>query len=106
MPGIALREFECMLCQRQFTLLSGDLILPGPDFCDDCLKELWGLESDTLVERISGYLGKNASQREKDPESRQALVNETVECIQRFREQGSSVEEAIQNREQGRRAFG
>jgi hypothetical protein len=87
-------------------LLSGDLILPGPRACDHCLKELWDLEGDTLVERISGYLERNASQRETDAESRQALVNETVQIIQRFRERWSSVEEAIQNREQGRRAFG
>ena len=108
MAILALREFECTLCQQYFFLLSGDLILPGPRVCDECLKVLWELEGDTLEKRISESLGE-ASQDGEGLEShieKQALVNSTVQHIQWHREQWSSVEEALQARERERRSLG
>jgi len=108
MAILALREFECTLCQQHFTLLSGDLILPGPRTCDECLRVLWELEGDTLEKQVSENLSK-ASQDEERLEShteKQALVNSTVQHIRWLKEQWSSVEEAIQNRERERRSLG
>lgn len=108
MAILALREFECTLCQQRFTLLSGDLILPGPRVCDECLSVLWELEGDALEKRISESLTK-ASQDKECPEShteKQALVDSTVQHIQWHKEQWSSVEEAIQDRERERRSLG
>ena len=108
MAILALREFECTLCHQRFTLLSGDLILPIPRLCDECLKVLWELEGDALEKRISESLAK-ASQDRARPEShteKQALVDGTVRLIQWHKEQWSSVEEAIQDRERDRRSLG
>ena len=108
MAILALREFECTLCHQRFTLLSGDLILPIPRLCDECLKVLWELEGDALEKRISESLAR-ASQDGERPEShieKQALVDSTVRHIQWHREQWSSVEEAIQDRERARRSWG
>ena len=108
MAILALREFECTLCQERFTLLSGDLIVPGPRVCDECLKALWELEGDALAKHISESLGK-ASQDGECPEShieKQALVNSTVQHIRWHKEQWSSVDEAIQDRERERRSLG
>ena len=50
MAGIYLQEFECTHCRQTFTLEEGDLIVPGPRLCDDCLKRLWHLTSQELTE--------------------------------------------------------
>ena len=108
MAILALREFECTLCQQRFILLSGDLILPLPRICDECLEVLWELEGDALEKHISESLG-NASKDRECPELRienQELVNGTVRHIQWLKEQWSSAEEAIQDRERERRFLG
>jgi len=108
MAILALREFECTLCQQHFTLLSGDLILPGPRICDECLKVLWELEGDALEKHISERLGMASKDGER-PESHvenRALVNSTVQHIQWHKDRWSSADEAIQDRERERRALG
>ena len=108
MAILALREFECTLCHRHFSLLSGDLILPSPKLCDECLKVLWELEDDTLEKHISESLAKAHQDRERREShiEERALVNSTVQHIQWHKEQWSSVEEAIQDRERDRRSLG
>ena len=108
MAILALREFECTLCQRRFTLLSGDLIVPCPRICDECLKGLWALEGDALEKHISESLGKALKDRECSEShiQNQALVSSTVRHIQWLKEHWSSAEEAIQDRERERRALG
>ena len=109
MVGLALREFECTLCQRRFTLLSGDLILPGPSICDECLRALWELEGDALTKHISGCLKEEASRVGERPESHfeeRALVSGTVQLITWYKEQWGSAEEATQDRERERQALG
>ncbi len=49
MVGIFLREFNCTHCGQIFTIEEGDLILPGPRLCDNCLKRLWHLTDQELV---------------------------------------------------------
>ncbi len=48
MPGWTLRELDCTHCGGTFTDMEGDLILPMPQLCDDCLKALWGLSDEEL----------------------------------------------------------
>jgi hypothetical protein len=75
MPGLAVREFKCSLCQKPFTMLSGDLILPGPNICDDCLREVWELEGEVLVKHVAECSGLQSEEK--------ALVNSIMQHIHR-----------------------
>jgi hypothetical protein len=70
--GMAPREFECMLCQKHYTLLCGDLVLPEYLLCDDCLAELQPLEEDELRKHVA----------ENAPRCDQAFVDEIIRIIQ------------------------
>jgi hypothetical protein len=50
MPGFGPREFECTLCQQSFTMPSGDLMVPQPRICDECLTQVWEMEDQTLLD--------------------------------------------------------
>ena len=95
MPGIALREFECTLCQDQFTLLSDDLMLPEPDICDECLRKVWPLEGEELANYVAERLAC-------EPGEKETLVSTTVQYITRYKEQWRSADEAIDSRERER----
>ena len=58
---IAERSFECLLCQRQYTRVSGDLILTEDLICNDCLKEFQRLDESELRKQVSDRLSKNPS---------------------------------------------
>ena len=68
MPGLAVRDLDCTLCQKRFTLLCGDLIIPSTCICDECLREAWELSGDALTEYFSGCLQKISSQSGEHPE--------------------------------------
>lgn len=53
MPILAAREFECILCRKQLTLLAQDLILPWTLICDACLEALLALEEEALSEYLA-----------------------------------------------------
>ena len=109
MAVFAVRDFECILCQRQFSLPSGDLIVPESLICDECLAELWQLEGDALARYVSEHLAKNASQREQGPEShvqQGALENRIIRNIQSMKLHWASAEEVIRNRGLFRGALG
>ncbi len=95
MPGMAVREFECTLCRQKFSLLSGDLFFPGPNICDDCLEEVWELESEELAKHVAGRVASEEK----------IGVNSIVRHIKWHRERWGSAEEAIGNREQMRQAL-
>ena len=95
MPGLAVRAFDCTLCGQRFSLLSGDLILPGPELCDDCLRAVWALEGEDLEQ----YVGQCVA--DADP----ALVDSVRTYLAGYRTRYADVEEAIHNRDSGRRAF-
>ncbi len=97
MPGMAVREFECSLCRQQFTLLSGDLILPEPNICDDCLRVVWELESEALMEHVVERLGL--------PNEGQSFVNNVVQHIKRLKGQWGTADDLIRLREQERGTF-
>lgn len=96
MPGLAVRKFECTLCQQQFTLLSGDLILPGPRICDECLVEVWALEGEALA----NYVAERLLGEEK------MSASSIVQRITFHQDQWKSAEEAIGNRERERGVLG
>ncbi len=96
MPGFGLREFECTLCQQSFIMPSGDLILPEPNICDECLNQVWEMKAQALTAHVIGCL----------PSEENALVNNVVQHIKRYKEQGGEIEEVLQHREQGRKMFG
>lgn len=51
MPGYFLREFDCTRCGQPFNMMEGDMILPIPRLCDECLKKLWDL-GDTALDAL------------------------------------------------------
>jgi len=74
--GMAPRKFECLLCQKHYTLLCGDLILPEYLLCDECLEELQPLEEEELRNRVSQNLAEDAPRRDE------AFVDEIVRIVQ------------------------
>jgi len=109
MVGLAVREFQCALCQQQFTLLSGDLIVPESNICDDCLRVMWAMDDQALAEHVRGCLARDKLPAGERPDSQgeeKALVNGIMQSIKRYREQWGEIEGALGHREQGRRAFG
>ncbi|MCJ7735772.1 MAG: hypothetical protein MUQ10_00460 [Anaerolineae bacterium] len=96
MPGIAVREFGCTLCRKKFTLLAGDLFVPEPDLCDECLGEIWPLEGEALVKYVA----------ERWPDEEKLPMDSVFQYINQYKAQWPSAEEAIKQREQMRKAFG
>jgi hypothetical protein len=92
MPGLAVRTYECTLCQRKFTLLSGDLIIPGPRLCDDCLKATWDLEGEELAKHTAACLAGNSD----------TSVDNILQLLKGLKVQWNSVEEVILARERER----
>ena len=88
MPVMALRDFNCTLCPKTFEKISPDLIIPGPDLCDDCLKAVWEMEGDALTAYIT----------ERLPEDAKFTVEKIVRHTQSIRENADSAEQAIQDR--------
>lgn len=109
MVSLAVREFQCALCQQQFTLLSDDLIVPESKICDECLRVTWAMDDQVLAAHVRGCLARAellAGGRPGSPGEGEALVNDIVQSIKQYREQWGEVERALEHREQGRRAFG
>ena len=104
MAIMGFRDFECTVCQRHFDMLSGDLMVPGPIICDECLRVLWKLESDAVARHVSECLKQKDSQLGEGPDA--ALVNSTVQLVQWHKEKWGSIEEAIRSREWQRKAMG
>lgn len=63
---MATREFKCLLCGRQFTRMSADLILPETTVCDACLAELGPLDEVALRKEIARRLAERASSHTPD----------------------------------------
>ena len=90
MPGFGPREFECSLCQARFTMLAGDLLLPGPNLCDDCLTAVWPLKDEALTHHVR--------QRLRAREQEEAWVDNIIHHIKCHREQWATVEDVIRFR--------
>ena len=109
MPGYALRDLDCTMCRKRFTLLYGDLIIPSTIICDDCLREAWELSGDALTAYISERLKENASragERAELSDKDRAFVVRIAGHIDWCKTRWASADAAIQERERERRAMG
>jgi len=79
---MAVRDFDCILCQRHFSRMSADLILPEDLICDECLAELWRLEGDELRKYVSQHLARRALQDK-------GLENGIVETVKMLKQRGT-----------------
>lgn len=94
MPGMALREFECSLCQGRFTLLAGDLVLPGPRLCDACARRVWNVEGEAhLRQVVEGLPGVDGAQ-----------TGEILRHLEALKAQWGSAEELLDHRARDRAA--
>jgi hypothetical protein len=109
LAGIAVRQLECILCQRSFSMLAGDLIVPEANICDDCLREVWDMDERSLLEHVKNCLSKGEIwEGEADGSSMvdMKLVSRIVNNIKGSVGQGGRVEELIRQREVDRQIFG
>jgi hypothetical protein len=58
MAGMAERDLECFLCQRQFITMYEDFIIAEEIICDDCLAEMEQLTESELKQRVSARLAQ------------------------------------------------
>jgi hypothetical protein len=67
--GVAMapREFECPLCGRQFTRVSGDFVPLEATVCDACLAELGPLDGIALRKEIERRQAERAASDTLDP---------------------------------------
>jgi hypothetical protein len=112
MPGMAIREFKCNLCAQGFTMLSGDLMYPEHNLCDECLKTVWELKDAALTLHVAECLAGDEFEGRKglrSPDEQESLVDSIVDSIIQditwHRGRWKRAEEAIQHREQERGAF-
>jgi hypothetical protein len=109
MSGMTIREFTCSLCGQSYLKSSGDLMVPTPDLCDACWKEVWDMEDQALTEYVVSCLAEKESAPGQElgaPDEGQAAVDEIVKYIRSHTEHYGEVDEVIQMREWGRRLFG
>jgi hypothetical protein len=85
---MALRDFNCTLCPKTFERMSPDLIIPEPDLCDDCLREVWEMEGEALTAYVAEHL----------PEEAEFSVEKIVRHTQWIQESSESVDQAIAGR--------
>jgi hypothetical protein len=99
MPGMSIKEFKCDLCDQPFTMSSGDLMVPQPNVCDDCLTEVWDMADEALAAHTAACLARGAG-------AGQFSVEDIVSYINTNREQWAEVEEVIRLREWARSVLG
>ncbi|MBN2392791.1 MAG: hypothetical protein JXR84_18820 [Anaerolineae bacterium] len=61
------REFECPLCGRKFTRVSGDFVPPEATVCDECLAELGPIGEIALRKEIERRRAERAASDTLDP---------------------------------------
>jgi ribosome-binding protein aMBF1 (putative translation factor) len=64
---MAVREFKCPLCGRQFTRWTGDLITTEVTVCDECLAELGPIGETALRKEIERRQAERAASDTLDP---------------------------------------
>ncbi len=109
MPGMSIREFECSLCGQPFTMSSGDLMVPHPDLCDECWREVWDMDDEALTEHVVACLARGesvAGEALGAPSEEQAAVNSIVQYIKSHTEHYGEAEEVIRQREWARGMLG
>ena len=61
--GMAVRDFECLLCGKPFSRFCGDLIVPEHQVCDECLAEVSHLHGRELW----AYIDQHRIDRKENP---------------------------------------
>ncbi len=89
MVGMGLREFECTLCGNKFEQMSGDLMIPGPEICEECLREVWDMEDTALKQYVSTRLKEH---------KREEMIESMLQHIQWYKDTYTSVDEVLQSR--------
>ncbi|HSJ56097.1 MAG TPA: hypothetical protein VLC95_02900 [Anaerolineae bacterium] len=67
MPGFAVRDVECILCRKQFSLMTADFIVPWTLICDECLAQVWALEGEDLTEHLAAAHAATIRARSEEP---------------------------------------
>lgn len=62
---MAVRDFDCILCQRHYARMSADAILPVGLICDECLDEFCQLEGNNLRKHVSERLAGRSPQNKE-----------------------------------------
>ena len=110
MPGLAVREFECILCDRRFTLLRQDFILPWTLICDECLVEIWALEEDALAEYLAAARPVEGDADRLKPTGSPARPHpyerEIASHVRELKGRRATVQETIRHRGLERGTFG
>ena len=96
MPVMALRNFNCILCSKSFEKMTPDFIVPEPDLCDDCLREVWEMDGDDLTAYVA----------ERLPEDTSFSVEKVVQHTQMIQQNSGSAEQAIEDRKAWPKGFG
>ena len=89
MVGIGLRDFECSLCDKTFERMSGDLMVPGPEICEDCLQVVWDMDEAAKTQYVTDRLVER---------QREEIIQKILEIIQWNKERYTSVDAVIKNR--------
>lgn len=98
--GIAManRNFVCILCKRDFSRVTGDLILAEESICDDCLEELSKMDEKAVRAYLSQHLDGQELQN-KETENR--LLEAVLRLLTRKRRLDELVKR-VEKRETGK----
>ena len=86
MAGMTWREFKCSLCGQKMNRYSGDLMIPGPEICDNCLREVWEMDDNTLSSYVDVCLEK-----QKRPVTLQSMLK----YLQGYNQRWTNVEDVM-----------
>ncbi len=89
MVGIALRDFACSLCGQTFEKYSGDLMIPGPEIYDSCLRSVWQMDDVTLTSHVRKCLEK---------QKEQVTLQDMLQHIKWYKLASTTADEAIESR--------
>lgn len=98
--GIAManRNFVCILCKRDFSRVTGDLILAEESICDDCLEELSKMDEKAVRAYISQHLD---GQELRNKETKNRLLKVVSRLLTRTRRLEELVKR-VEKRETGK----
>jgi hypothetical protein len=72
-------------------MFAGDLLLPGPNLCDDCLTAVWPLDDEALTHHVLDRLGARSQE--------ETWVNSVVQHVKGHRERWATVEDVVRYRQ-------
>jgi hypothetical protein len=97
--AMAVRDFECLLCRREFSRMTADFIIMEEQVCDECLKDLCQLEGDECARQVSRRLEENASWLQEHfriDAQNSAFAGRVVQSIENLKKRGMAIDAIIQ----------